>query len=61
MSNVRSAANTVNINPQPSSNTNGDNIVVNVYAAEGQSEESIADSVINRISAKTSRRSVAFG
>ena len=39
----------------------GDSFVVNVYAAEGQSEESIADSVINRISAKSSRRSVAFG
>ena len=46
----------------PSANASPtDNIVVNVYAAEGQSEESIADSVINRISAKSSRRSVAFG
>lgn len=46
----------------PNTNTSPtDNIVVNVYAAEGQSEESIADSVINRISAKSSRRSVAFG
>ena len=46
----------------PSANASPtDSIVVNVYAAEGQSEESIADSVINRISAKSSRRSVAFG
>ena len=46
--------------PQTNAGPN-DSIVVNVYAAEGQSEESIADSVINRISAKSSRRSVAFG
>ena len=46
----------------PSAHTNpGENITVNVYAAEGQSEEAIADSVINRISVKSSRRSVAFG
>lgn len=50
------------LNSAPSAQTNpGENITVNVYAAEGQSEEAIADNVINRISVKSSRRSVAFG
>ena len=45
----------------PAANASGEHIQVNVYAAEGQSEASIADSVINRISEKTSRRRFAFG
>lgn len=46
----------------PQGNTSPDSgITVNVYANEGQSEQSIADAVVNRISAKSIRRSVAFG
>lgn len=46
----------------PQGNTSPDSgITVNVYANEGQSEQSIADAVVNLISAKSIRRSVAFG
>lgn len=40
---------------------NGDVVTVNVYPAQGQSSEEIADAVISKISNRTTRRGVAFG
>lgn len=40
---------------------NGDVVTVNVYPAQGQSPEEIADAVITKISNRTMRRGVAFG
>ena len=40
---------------------NGDNIVVNVYPSPGQDPNAIADSVIARISERSTRRGAAFG
>jgi len=45
----------------PAANESGEHIQVNVYASEGQSEESVATAVINRISTLSSRRKYAFG
>ena len=40
---------------------NGDNITINVYPTPGQSPDDIANSVIEKISARSSRRAMAFG
>lgn len=59
--NAQSAYNAM-LQSAPQGNTSPEGgITVNVYANEGQSEQSIADAVVNRISAKSLRRSVAFG
>lgn len=39
---------------------NGDSITFNIYAAEGMSEETIADAVMNRMATRMTRRGVAF-
>lgn len=57
--NAQSAYNSMLANT-PAAST-GDNIQVTVNAAQGQSEEAVATSVINRISALSSRRKYAFG
>ena len=57
--NAQSAYNSMLANA-PAAST-GDNIQVTVNAAPGQSEEAVATSVINRISALSSRRKFAFG
>jgi hypothetical protein len=41
-------------------NTVGGTIVINVYGAEGQSEEKIADRVIDKLSRMTNNRRVVY-